>query len=430
MGPTPIDLGKCRKPCYSLEMAESVAAFRGVSKSYSIYAKPATRLAEIAMFHRRSYHTDFWALADVSFEINRGETFCIVGENGSGKSTLLQIMAGVLAPTSGEVNIKGRVAALLELGAGFHPEFTGRDNVYLAAAIHGLSKDEIDAKFAAVEAFAEIGTFLDQPVKTYSSGMLVRLAFSVAIHVDPEILIVDEALSVGDFYFRQRCLRKVNELRANGVTIVFVSHSMGDVKAIGDRVMWLEHGRVRQIGLPDEVIASYSAAMAAKDVGAVSSKSAELGLMNVDHRSGTGGVEILGLGLFDETGESIHWLNPRSRTTVRVRFAARRSIESPCVGFTMRNHLGVDFAGASTRDEGVQLGPMRAGETLTVDFEWQIPALYPSHFSFSPFVKQDGELLDAVDNALTLQMAPSDGVVYGYVTIPCKIEMNKELALG
>ena len=244
-------------------MAASVASFRGVSKSYSIYSNPAARLAEIATLNRRKYHTDFWALADVSFNIARGEAFCIVGENGSGKSTLLQIMAGVLTQTSGQVKVEGRVAALLELGAGFHPEFTGRDNVYLAAAIHGFTRAEIDENFAAIEAFAEIGTFIDQAVKTYSSGMLVRLAFAVAIHVNPEILLVDEALAVGYFYFRQRCLRKVNELRARGVTIVFVSHSMGDVKAVGDRVLWLEHGRVRRVGAPDEVIAAYSAAMAA-----------------------------------------------------------------------------------------------------------------------------------------------------------------------
>lgn len=401
----------------------SVAAFRGVSKSYAIYPSPGARLAELAT--RRTRHTEFWALRDVSFEIAPGEAFCIVGENGSGKSTLLQILAGVLAPTSGEVFVHGRVSALLELGAGFHPEFSGRDNVYLAAAIHGFSQVDIGAKFAAVEAFAEIGAYIDQPVKSYSSGMLVRLAFAVAIHVDPEILIVDEALAVGDFYFRQRCLRKVNELRARGVTIVFVSHSMGDVQAIGDRVLWLDRGQVRQIGPPDQVIAAYSAAMAARDrLRPVSPNPAAMGLLNVDHRSGAGGAEILGLALVDETGDALHWLNPRSRVTVRIRFAARRNVAEPIAGFIMRNHLGVNFSGTSTRDEGVRLGPMQAGDTVTVNFELQMPALYPSHFSFSPFVREGDVTLDEVDNALTLQMAPSDGEVYGYVTMPCRIEVN------
>ena len=193
-------------------MPQPIVEFRGVSKTYPIYSSPSARLKELACLNRISFHRDFSALDDVSFEIQRGETFCIVGENGSGKSTLLQIIAGILYPSKGDVFVGGRVAALLELGTGFNPEFTGRQNVYLNAAIFGLSKKEIDAKFSRIEEFAEIGEFIDQPVKTYSSGMAVRLAFAVAIHVDPEILLVDEALSVGDIYFRQRCMRKVHEL--------------------------------------------------------------------------------------------------------------------------------------------------------------------------------------------------------------------------
>ena len=172
---------------------------------------------------------------------------------------------GILRPTAGEVEISGRVAALLELGSGFNPEFTGRENVYLNASILGLSRKQIDERYDSIAAFAEIGDFIDQPVKTYSSGMAVRLAFAVAIHVDPEILLVDEALAVGDIYFRQRCMRKVHELRANGVTILFVSHSMGDVKAIGDQCMWLENGSIRELGDTDTVVSKYLGAMAAKD---------------------------------------------------------------------------------------------------------------------------------------------------------------------
>src|SRR5271157_4267241 len=178
-----------------------VVEFSRVSKSYSIYAAPGDRLKELATFNRRSFHTDYWALREVSFDVQRGETFCIVGENGSGKSTLLQICAGILEPSSGSASVTGRVAALLELGSGFNPEFSGRDNVYLNGAILGLSTKEMDRRFSDIEAFAEIGDFIHQPVKTYSSGMVVRLAFAVAIHLDPEILVVDEALSVGDVYF-------------------------------------------------------------------------------------------------------------------------------------------------------------------------------------------------------------------------------------
>jgi ABC-type polysaccharide/polyol phosphate transport system ATPase subunit len=181
--------------------------FQGVSKSYAIYDSPADRLKELLSLNRLKRHRDFWALRDLSFEVRRGETFCIVGENGSGKSTLLQMVAGILQPTAGDVAVNGRVSALLELGAGFNPEFSGRDNVYLNGSILGLSTRQIDERYADIARFAEIGEFINQPVKTYSSGMVVRLAFAVAINVDPEILLVDEALAVGDIYFRQRCMR-------------------------------------------------------------------------------------------------------------------------------------------------------------------------------------------------------------------------------
>src|SRR5579884_4242524 len=235
--------------------------FHGVSKSYAVYDAPGDRLKELLTLNRWKRHRDFWALRDITFQVRRGETFCIIGENGSGKSTLLQIVAGILQPTSGAFGVCGRVAALLELGAGFNPEFTGRANVYLNGAILGLTTRQIDGRYHDIEEFADIGEFINQPVKTYSSGMIVRLAFAVAIHVDPEILLVDEALAVGDAGFRQRSMRKVHELRARGVTVLFVSHATADVKALGDRVLWLERGRVVEIGTPDGVISRYLAAM-------------------------------------------------------------------------------------------------------------------------------------------------------------------------
>src|SRR6202521_3745242 len=234
--------------------------FSQVSKSYSIYAAPGDRLKEFATFQRRRFHEDYWALRDVTFDVGRGETFCIVGENGCGKSTLLQICAGILQPTSGTATVNGRVSALLELGAGFNPEFSGRDNVYLNGSILGLTTRQIDERYQDIETFAEIGDFINQPVKTYSSGMVVRLAFAVAINVDPEILLVDEALAVGDIYFRQRCLRKIHDLRARGVTILFVSHANAEIKALGDRAMWLDHGKVMAIGQTDRVVSQYMAA--------------------------------------------------------------------------------------------------------------------------------------------------------------------------
>ena len=397
--------------------------------------------------NRISFHKDFWALRDITFEIQPGETFCFVGENGSGKSTLLQMVAGILHPTSGDVIVHGRVAALLELGSGFNPEFTGRDNVYINAAILGLSRREIDAKFKQIEEFAEIGDFVDQPVKTYSSGMHVRLAFSVAIHVDPEILLVDEALAVGDIYFRQRCLRKVHELRANGVTILFVTHAVGEVKSIGDRAMWLDAGRIRDLGEPDRVVSRYMAAMAEKDTaylttshrkaqgaGHIPVKAPEIvdTIPNIDHRFGDGRAEVLGIAVLDPAGQPIHILEPLSSIVIRISVRANDEITLPIVGFMMRNHIGIDFAGTNTAREDFELPPMAADDILTVDFHVQLPELYPSTFSFSPAIA-DGTLhgyktCDWIDNAIVLQMTPSEGEIYGHIHLSCKVELNRCLA--
>ena len=420
--------------------------FQGVSKSYSIYDTPGDRLKELLSFNRLKCHKDFWALHDVTFETRRGETFCIIGENGSGKSTLLQMVAGILQPTCGALTVNGRVSALLELGAGFNPEFTGRDNVYLNGSILGLSTRQIDARYKDVEDFAEIGDFINQPVKTYSSGMVVRLAFAVAINVDPEILLVDEALAVGDIYFRQRCMRKVHELRARGITILFVSHAVGDVKAIGDRALWLDHGRIREIGETDRVVAKYLAAMVEKDSAYLMLKGVPERhggqdrvrapevvehIPNIDHRYGDGRGEVLGIAVLDAQGDPVRLLEPSQRITVRISVRARDEISQPIVGFMMRNHLGVDFSGTNTAREGRDLPAMMPGDIYTVDFHLELPELYPASFSFSPAVA-DGTLLgyqmcDWIDNAIALQMGHSEGQIYGFLRLPCRVEVNARL---
>ena len=429
-------------------MADFVLQFRAVSKSYPIYDAPGNRLKELLTFQRRIFHRDYWALKEVTFDVSHGETFCIIGENGAGKSTLLQLVAGIMDATHGTVDVNGRVSALLELGAGFNPEFTGRENVYLNGSILGFSTSEMDAKYHNIEDFAEIGDFIHQPVKTYSTGMLVRLAFAVAIHVDPDILLVDEALSVGDIYFRQRCMRKVHELRTSGTTILFVSHSMADVKSLGDRTLWLEQGRVRELGHTDKVVAEYLAAMTEKDsayLGLKQSKPATapaqvLGpppeivdtIPNIDHRHGDRRAEVLGIAVFDATGQPVQLLEPESKIIVRVTVLAHQHIPRPIVGFMVRNHLGIDFAGTNTSRDGHDLPPMGPGDTFTVDFHLQLPILYPSHFSFSPAVA-DGSLTtykmcDWIDNAITLQMGHTSGPVYGFLHLPCKIQLNRSLA--
>ncbi len=416
--------------------------FDAVSKAYATYHSPADRLKELVTFRKRSFHNDFRALDDISFGVARGEVFCIIGENGAGKSTLLQIVAGILPPTTGTVQVTGRVSALLELGSGFNPEFTGRDNVYLNGAILGFSAREMQARYPLIADFAEIGDFIDRPVKTYSSGMVVRLAFAVAIHCDPEILIVDEALSVGDAYFRQRSMRKVHELRARGVTILFVSHSLGDVKAIGDRAMWLEHGRIRALGDTDTVVASYIHEMTEKDAayvrGAAGRGPEEPGLVttvaNVDHRHGAGGAEILGMAILDEQSRPALLLEPSSRATVRISVRAHRRLPCPVIGFVMRNHLGIDFAGSDTTREHIEPPPLEPGQTCTIDFHLDLPDLYPGFFSFSAgsgdASLEGGAVCDWIDNAVTVQVSGGPNPTYGYLHLPCRVELNTARACG
>ena len=419
--------------------------FRGVSKSYPLYDAPSARLKELATFNHKKFHRDFWALRDLDITVRQGETFCVIGENGSGKSTLLQLAAGILQPTTGEVIIHGRVAALLELGSGFNPEFSGRDNVYLNGAILGLSTEEMDRRYSAIEDFAEIGDFIHRPVKTYSSGMIVRLGFSVAIHVDPQILLVDEALAVGDLYFRQRCMRKVHELRKRGITILFVSHSTGDVKALGDRTLWLDQGRVRELGDTGAVVTKYLAAMLEKDAdyaqhgverqqpgATVAAPEIADRLPNVDHRFGDGRGEVIGIAILDPAGHPIGLLEPDTTIVVRISVSARQPIARPIVGFMLRNHLGVDFAGSNTARENCPLPPMHAGDVYTVDFHLDLPTLYASQFSFSPAIA-DGtlegyQICDWVENAIVLQMGHADGPVYGQLHLPCRVEINARLA--
>jgi homopolymeric O-antigen transport system ATP-binding protein len=418
--------------------------FEGVSKSYAMYDSPGDRFKELVSFNRLHRHKDFWALHDLTFHVKRGETFCIVGENGSGKSTLLQMVAGILQPTSGNVAINGRVSALLELGAGFNPEFSGRDNVYLNGSILGLTTRQIDERYQDIESFAEIGQYINQPVKTYSSGMVVRLAFAVAINVDPEILLVDEALAVGDIYFRQRCMRKVHELRSRGITILFVSHAVADVKAIGDRVLWLEHGRMVEMGEPEKVISKYLAAMTQKDSrylqlkavaeekrpvsAAVTAPEVVYTIPNIDHRYGDGRAEVIGIAIIDEHGERLHMLEPLTRIVVRISVRAKADLPMPMVGFMLRNQLGIDFSGTNTAREGYELPAMQDGDIYTVDFHVDLPELYPASFSFSPAIA-DGTLTgysmcDWIDNAVAMQMGRGEKDIYGYIHLPCRVEVN------
>lgn len=237
--------------------SDVVLGLSGVSKCYQTYQKPIHRILQSLVGQRRKLYSEFWALQDVDLEVARGETVGILGKNGSGKSTMLQIIAGTLTSTAGTVNVHGRISALLELGAGFNPEFTGLENARLNAAIIGIPNSELEERLPDIIEFSELGDFVSQPVKTYSSGMYVRLAFSVAINMQPEILIIDEALAVGDVRFQRKCFRKLERLRNDGVSILFVTHSTGNVLAHCDRALFLDEGRVRAVGEPKEVVNLY-----------------------------------------------------------------------------------------------------------------------------------------------------------------------------
>jgi len=347
-----------------------VISVQNVSKVYHLYRHPFDRLlGSFAIARKRT--ADFWALRNVNLRVDKGEVFAILGPNGSGKSTLLQIITGILKPTSGRVLCTGRVAALLELGAGFNPEFSGRDNVLLNGEIMGLSRKELDQAFPKIEAFAEIGRFIDRPVKEYSSGMYVRLAFSTAIHIDPEILIVDEALAVGDAIFASRCIQKFEELRQKKVTVLLVSHDLGLVKRLADRAAFMLEGKVVMEGTPKDAVNQYVGFVLDRErenrgrddrasVGAAA---------NSSFRHGDGASQILDVRLLNGAGEPCHTFRPGESIVIRIQANFRRTVSDPVVGILVRNRIGMDVFGTNTRLEGVDLGNIQAGETLEIEFE-------------------------------------------------------------
>jgi len=417
----------------------SVVEFSTVSKSYPLVGSPGRRLLSL-LAPNLIQAPRFSALRDISFDVRRGETFCIVGRNGAGKSTLLQLVAGISQPSSGSVSVNGRVSALLELGSGFHPDFTGRQNVYLSASINGFSAKETDRLYPKVTEFAEIGNFIDRPIRTYSSGMLVRLAFALAIHVDPEILIVDEALSVGDQAFRQRCLRKVQELRTRGVSILFVSHSVGDVKALGDRALWLDHGVQRDLGSADRVADAYMASLQpARSAGVAGFDEPDEASHDSlwtgdapagDGRGGDGRARICGFALHDALGRPVQHLAPGGAYVARVAFEACAALSHPNAALLIRNHLGISFCGATTMRQQPAIRPLSPGERCLVELSFTLPEFYPGFFSFSPSVLDAPErdsapvTCDRIDNALTLQMERSSGDVYGCLHVPAHVRWS------
>ncbi len=311
-----------------------------VSKRFRLMKERNNSLKATILRGRRVVSEDFWALQDVSFEVKEGETFGLIGENGSGKSTMLKCLTKILHPDKGQIEVKGKVSALLELGAGFHPELSGRENVYLNGAILGLTQRELSKRFEEIVDFAGVGAFIDEPVKNYSSGMYVRLGFSVAINVDPDVLFVDEVLAVGDEAFQRKCNEKFNELRSAGKTIVLVSHGLAGVEAQCDRVAWFSHGRIMQVGKARAVVEAYT------DTVEVDRHVDQFG----HPRWGSGEGRITGVEFWDAAGNSTSQLHSGEFARLRLHYEMENPIERPVFGFTVRTLEGFEVSSPTGRD--------------------------------------------------------------------------------
>jgi len=402
-----------------------------LGKSYHIFDKPRDRLLQMFWRGRKQLFRDFRALEDVSFRVGKGETVGIIGRNGSGKSTLLQIVCGTLNPTSGTVQTHGRIAALLELGAGFNPEFTGRENVYLSAGLYGLSRLQIDERFEQVVAFADIGDFIDQPVKSYSSGMFVRLAFAVIAHVDADILIVDEALAVGDAFFTQKCMRFLRDFMRNG-TVLFVSHDTAAVKALCSRAIWLQNGKLVAQGSAKKICDAYLGEMISANQGSevvvpaaflrdedelAASATATpipddgstyvLPFNAASASFGAGGATIFAVGFFDLENSELTQFAPYTEVELRVSVDLVTELTAPIIGFFVRDRLGQTLFGSNTLQSPHIAGPCVAGKTLVATFRFVFPALPSGDYTVSTSIadgtQQDHVQLHWIHDAVALK---------------------------
>ena len=438
--------------------ADPAIRVEGLSKCYMLYNRPEDRLKQsivprlqrLAGRTPTTYFREFWALRDVSFEIGQGETVGIIGRNGSGKSTLLQIICGTLFPTTGTLATKGRIAALLELGSGFNPEFTGRENAYMNAAILGLSREEIDSRFDAIAAFADIGDFIDQPLKCYSSGMTVRLAFAVIAHVDADILVIDEALAVGDAFFVQKCMRFLRRFMERG-TVLFVSHDTGSVINFCRRAIWLEGGRVQRIGAPKDVANSYLRAILQSSYGSQvaleptgdqgqdeaplarestedegSRPEAETRVHIFDNQQAstgwrTGTAEIVSVQFVDGSGAPVASFEGGERVSLVIKARADRDLFSPILGFFVKDRLGQSLFGEHTFTYLPDQLSLPAGACCEARFRFDMPMLPNGDYAMTVSIAE-GTPWDHVQHhwlhdALIFKVA-SNKLRYGLVGIP------------
>jgi ABC-type polysaccharide/polyol phosphate transport system ATPase subunit len=400
---------------------------QGISKHFKLYHSPADRLKEILF--RTQYHKDFTALDNITFEVREGETLGIIGENGAGKSTLLKILSGIMLPDSGTIQINGKVTGLLELGTGFNYEMTGLENIYMNGILIGLTKDGIEAKKQQIIDFSELGDFINEPLKTYSSGMVMRLAFSIAIHADPTCFLVDEALAVGDAYFQQKCMRKIQEFRAGGGSIIFVSHDMNAVKTLCDKAIFLDHGKIISAGIPKNIIDLYVSMILQK----LHNGEKKLKLMqnilsttDIDNHNflslTSKEVELLSFELQNEKGEQIQHIESENRLNISFKIHTLKNLDDPHYGFSIRNYLGMSVFETNTYCMGIKNKPLLKGEIITATFGMNIP-LSAGNYSISIGVMNRGYdaalfheyLLYAIDIGSLKILKDDNSIIYAGV---------------
>ena len=395
-----------------------------VTKIYKLYKSSRDRLSEIIRLNQKKYHHAFHALNDVSFTIKKGETVGVIGHNGSGKSSLLKIICGVTKPTSGTVKVNGRISSLLELGAGFHPDFTGRENVYMNGALMGFSREEMQRRFPEIEAFADIGEFINQPVKTYSSGMYMRLAFSTAISVDPDILIIDEILAVGDEDFQNKCLQKIQEVRQIGKTIILVSHSTGMLENICERIYLLHHGNCIVEGKPVDVFPVYHRILYGKDIlgQVVKEESGNITFDNVQHTDnsvprsfrswGTKEVEITDVYFIDKNSKqkSDGVFKTNERFVVRIEFKTTKKVIKPNFGIAIYSATGALVNGTNSKNSNLGI-PFIEGMGV-VEYSVEALSLLPGKYYFSAAIVDSDSFFfyDHWEKCLTFITEPSEKV--------------------
>ena len=422
---------------------------QGVSKIYKLYDKPIDRLKEAVSLTHKSYHRDFFALSDISFDVKKGETVGIIGTNGSGKSTILKIITGVLSPTTGTAEVSGNISALLELGAGFNSEYTGLENIYMNGTMMGFSREEMQRRMDDILRFADIGDFVNQPVKTYSSGMFVRLAFALAINVDPEILIVDEALSVGDVFFQAKCYRRMEEMMKNGTTILMVSHDMGSIIKYCDKVVLLNRGHFVAQGEAGKMVDLYKKILANQTdelaEALIEQKKEALGLpvgevhtdksmkerMNLNpevQEYGDGRASFEDFGTLDARGNVTNLLLKGEMFTIRERIRFHAPIEMPIFTYTLRDKKGTDITGTNTMFEGADIKPVKDGDVYTVSF-WQKMNLQGGEYllSMSCTGYENGEhvVYHRLYNVLSLTVISNKNTV-GYYDMDSEVEAVRE----